>query len=335
MGGKCCSDRKKRDSELAAGAKPFEAAVDHGHSGEKNNKGDPQKSGKATSGPDILIVRKSLAQNAYQKRTISDGDRAHGADAEKFDKAYASGDLKAFVELFPSQQTIEPLTERMHAWAEDPKTVGALSAMQFATDDFAALGLDQEHIDKKDVQVKGSSTALLAAAVGPLVDLLRSGEKDREQAAAIALSFLTTHNAANAKAAFKAGAMELLMLHMASPLGGMRSAAATTLCNMCLFSKDYTKEFVAQGGIPHLVEQLDCQSESFLALHLPDFQIEALMNVRILLEEVDGVVGNQAHAALAIEAGMQDKLQGLLNADDEDVQSCAYELGLAIEKVAR
>ena len=40
--------------------------------------------------------------------------------------------LQAFVELLSSQQAIESFDERMHPWAEDPKTVGALAGTQLA-----------------------------------------------------------------------------------------------------------------------------------------------------------------------------------------------------------
>eukprot|EP00971_Amphidinium_carterae_P086751 1716712-Amphidinium_carterae.1 len=62
-----------------------------------------------------------------EKLTCSKGD-----DADKFDKAFEQNDLKAFVALLASNEVIESFEERMHPWAEDPRTVGALAGTQLA-----------------------------------------------------------------------------------------------------------------------------------------------------------------------------------------------------------
>ena len=44
-----------------------------------------------------------------------------------FEVAFEQRDLSAFVKLMGSTQRIENFEERMHPWAKDPATVGALA----------------------------------------------------------------------------------------------------------------------------------------------------------------------------------------------------------------
>merc|ERR1719313_951976 len=162
--------------------------------------------------------RKSVA--AYggdKKRGISIGYHSRGDDAEKFDKAFETNDLKAFVALLESKQIIESFDERMHPWAEDPKTVGALAGTQLAI--LASVAEKDNPRVKDDIREAG--------ALPPLVEFLRSEEQDRVQTAVVALSFLTAECPPNAVAAYKAGAMPLLLKHLDSSVAGMRAAAAT------------------------------------------------------------------------------------------------------------
>ncbi|SBT32297.1 armadillo-domain containing rhoptry protein (ARO) [Plasmodium ovale wallikeri] len=53
-------------------------------------------------------------------------------DILRFDKAYDENDVQEFVNLCSSACEIEKLEDRMHPWAADPKTIGALSATQLA-----------------------------------------------------------------------------------------------------------------------------------------------------------------------------------------------------------
>lgn len=258
--------------------------------------------------------RKSLAGFAGEKkRAISIGYHSRGDDAEKFDKAFETNDLKAFVSLLASNQVIESFEERMHPWAEDPKTVGALAGTQLAI--LASVAEKENPRVKDDIREAG--------AINPLVEFLRSEEQDRVQTAVVALSFLTADCPPNAVATYKSGAMPLLLQHLDSTVAGMRAAAATTLRNVCMESDEYRQKFAELGGIKGLVDQLQTSPDP--ALNHADVQLEAVLNLQdIILDEEENVM--QEYAKLAIEAGAEEKLRNLMKADDEEVRSSAKEV---------
>mmetsp|Transcript_74978 Transcript_74978/g.242445 ORF Transcript_74978/g.242445 Transcript_74978/m.242445 type:complete len:301 (+) Transcript_74978:68-970(+) len=297
MGGKCCTDRK--DLGGSKDAKPA------GLAGSKEQ-------------------RKSVyAGNAYDNRkAISIGYHSKGDDAEKFDKAFESENLKEFVELLKSTQPIESFEERMHPWAEDPRTVGALAGTQLA---ILASGAE-----KDDSRIKARIRE--AGAIPPLVDFLRSDQEDRVQTAVVALSFLTADCPENTIAAFEAGALELLMKHVDSPVAGMRAAAATTLRNICMENDEYRRKFVQLGGIAGLVGQLSTSPDP--ALNHADVQLEAVLNLQDLIEYEDGGVIEE-YALEAVKAGAEAKLKALAQAEDEEVRGSAEEVLASLAKVKR
>ena len=287
MGQKCCTQRK---DEVGAGS----------------------KDGKAQD----MGSRKSVAGGSYdKKRAISIGYHSKGDDSEKFDKAFETNDLKAFVELLASQQAIESFDERMHPWAEDPKTVGALAGTQLAILASAAEQAEGNKQIKHDIRNAG--------AIPPLVDFLKSEQNDRVQTAVVALSFLTADCKENVVAAYEAGALELMLKLVDSSVAGERAAAATTLRNICVEDDKYRKSFVELGGIKALVSQLDTKPDP--ALNHADVQLEAVLNLQDMVETDDGQTIPE-YASLAVKAGAIPKLQALEKSDDEEVRTSATEV---------
>lgn len=285
MGGKCCTDRKE-----TGGKKPDRKSVTGG--------------------------------NAYdsKKRAISIGYHAKGDDAERFDKAFEANDLKAFVALLASQQPIESFEERMHPWAEDPRTVGALAGTQLAI--LASMAEKDNPRVKDDIREAGG--------IPPIVDFLKSDQTDRVQTAVVALSFLTAECPQNARAVYDAGAMPFLLKHLDSEVAGMRAAAATTLRNVCMESDDFRQKFVDLGGIRGLVQQLSVAPDP--ALNQADVQLESILNLEDVIEREDGSV-IEAYARQALAAGAEAKLRQLTKSVDEEVRGAAEEVLEALARV--
>jgi len=296
MGARCCSERK--DPALAGG---------------KDGGGSDSKS---------MKERKSVNAYGDKKRAISIGYHSRGDDAAKFDKAFETNDLKAFVSLLASQQVIESFEERMHPWAEDPKTVGALAGTQLAI--LASVAEKDNPRVKDDIREAG--------AIQPLVEFLRSDQTDRVQTAVVALSFLTAECPQNAIAAYKAGAMQLLLKHLDSKVAGMRAAAATTLRNICMESEEYRRKFAELDGIKGLVAQLNTSPDP--SLNHADVQLEAVLNLQDLIEDEGGSVIEE-YAKHAIKAGAEDKLRKLMKADDEEVRSSAEEVLGSLQRISK
>lgn len=254
--------------------------------------------------------RQSLAALRGKKGSV--GYNSQGDDAKKFDRAFETNDLKGFVELLTSTQPIEKFEERMHRWAEDPKTIGALAASQLAI--LASQADDQNPGLKEEI--------LKAGAIPGLVEYLHSSQQDRVQTAVIALGFLTAECPSVADATYRAGAMPLLLKQLDSPICGMRSVAATTLRNVCMDNEESREKFMNLGGMYGLVQQLDPLPDP--TLDQSDVELEAIMNFQDFIEDVEGRVITK-YARLAIEAGAEEKLRNLTHSSDEEVVSTAEE----------
>jgi hypothetical protein len=238
-----------------------------------------------------------------------------GNDAEKLEKAYESNDYKGIVELLPSKTKIEVLQERMHPWADDPKTIGALAGTQLAIQ--ASLAETGSPSVKEEI--------FKAGAIPPLVGFLSSNETDRVHAAVVALRFLTADCSDNTTAAYEAGALKLLLQHIGSPPRGKRAAAATTLRNICMEKDEYRAEFVGLGGLDGLVEQLSCDPAYDSALPDVDMQLEAILNLQDLIEDLDGTAID-SYVRKARDAGAVKLLQQLVLSESEEVRISATEV---------
>lgn len=253
---------------------------------------------------------KTLGAKAAQSGLIVVED-----DHAVFDRAFETNDLDAYVYLFPSQQPVSPFKARAHPWAQTPKTVGALACSQiaFLASEASRAG-EQQALDVKD-------RIRQAGALGPLVEFLKSDAQDRADNAVVALSFLTTACSANVKVVYEAGAMELLIPHLESHVAGMRSATSTALRNIYTERAECRTRFVDLGGIRGLVANLDALKEPVTPQDQLDAQLEALLNLQDVIDEESMLAVQEA-----VNAGALNKLEALMEVEDEDVRSTAWEL---------
>ncbi|KAL8441959.1 hypothetical protein Emag_006774 [Eimeria magna] len=128
-----------------------------------------------------------------------------GDDVVRFDRAYDNNDIAEFVKLCNSTCEIEKLEERMHPWAADPETIGALAATQLAI--FASR--EQEPHLKDEIREAGG--------IEVLVKLLASKELDRKHSAVVALSFLSVDNVKYRRAFMKGGGIAQLVRFLDIP----------------------------------------------------------------------------------------------------------------------
>lgn len=223
-----------------------------------------------------------------------------GSDAERFDAAFQTNDLAVMVDLMDSKQAVDALLEPKHPWAEDPRSVGALSAMQLAM--LASMVGEDDSSVREDIGRAG--------AIPPLVRLLLSQEADAMQAAVVALKYLTEESGPNATSAFEAGALPALIQLLKHPVAGLRGAAASCLRNMCVESEECHEHLASLGGIQVLVGQLDCSELDVKKDHDHDLLLEAVWNLEDLIVHQDGhPLDRFCH--LAVEAGAVEKLQKL------------------------
>uniref|UniRef100_A0A0G4I3K8 Nucleotide exchange factor Fes1 domain-containing protein n=1 Tax=Chromera velia CCMP2878 TaxID=1169474 RepID=A0A0G4I3K8_9ALVE len=252
------------------------------------------------------------------RNTYRSGNARGGDDCERFDKAFENNDLKEFIRLLGSTQKIDSLEEPMHPWAEDPKTVGALAATQLAilaSTDGTEAGQSETRKYKDEIRKLGG--------IDPLVQYLKSPDVDRNEAAVVALSFLSVDSDTNCQLMYDAGAIELLVPHLKSQKEGMRAATASTLRNLYVISQEARKEFASSKGLVDFLKLLDFAPPKKGAEPNWDTQFEALFNLEDLMTMDDEVVPEIA--SLIKGAGVIPKLEKLSGdaCPDEEVKELA------------
>lgn len=230
-----------------------------------------------------------------------------GRDADDFDRAFHVNDIEALARLLDSEQRVDRFVEPKHPWAEDPRTVGALAAVQLALLASVAAYGDPE-LKEAILDANGATERLLS--------FLGADEPDRAQAAVIALSYLTDECPQNAHAIYDAGALPVLIKHLDSPVAGMRGAAASTLRHICMENEEYCRAFMASGGLKGFVNQLDPHLDN------ADLMLEAVWNFEDVTTDADGNM-IESYAKLAIEQGALDKLEKLRKVGEEEVSGAA------------
>mmetsp|Transcript_52718 Transcript_52718/g.98901 ORF Transcript_52718/g.98901 Transcript_52718/m.98901 type:complete len:1286 (+) Transcript_52718:108-3965(+) len=233
------------------------------------------------------------------------------------EQAFDADNVHHLVALLGSEQLVAPPEERMHPWVESPKTVGALAATR--------LAILASKADKEKMLLKEEISE--AGAIPPLVNFTRADDHpDRVQIAVVALRFLTAGCFKAAKAAYREGAMPLLLEHLDSPSDGMRAAAARALRNICLESEEYRNNFMFFGGMVALIQRLDPAADPIL-----NHSLEAVMNFQDMIKDTSGYLIPK-YVLYAVENGAKDRLRQLANSSDEDVGKAAADcLSIIIE----
>lgn len=244
-----------------------------------------------------------------------------GVDAdETIWAAVDSDDVPSLIRLLNSRQVVLPADADwyVHPWASRPSTVGSLACFRLAM-------LAQEPCRRESMGAVG--------AVPALVNALSSDASDRTQGAVLGLSFLTTDCRSNATAAHSSGALPPLLALLEAEIAGLRSAAATTLRNICtLTGDDARQDFATQDGLQAFVRQLDLVPTD--GERYEEWQLEAVLNLQDMIEDEDGTL-YKGYARIVKEAGAERKLKRFTKSAHEDLQRAAVEVLDSLSRVDR
>uniref|UniRef100_A0A0G4HF67 Nucleotide exchange factor Fes1 domain-containing protein n=1 Tax=Chromera velia CCMP2878 TaxID=1169474 RepID=A0A0G4HF67_9ALVE len=289
---------------------------------------------------DRHLQRSDSEYRSGMKSRYKSGQLRGGDDCERFDRAFETQDIREMVQLLNSNQKIDTLDEAMHPWASDPQTVGALAATHLAIlassdNDSSASQETQGSSGKKGGKKSKSyrNEIRKCGGIPPLVRYLQSQEVDRNEAAVVALSFLSVDSSVNCQIMYDNDALQLLQRHLLSKKEGMRAATASTLRNIYVLNMDTRREFLGGEALPHFLRLLDDPPNSEADGESPNFdtQFEALFNVEDLVTVDDQVVPEFAH--ILKQAGILKLLVALEKSEqqDEEVREFAAEMRDRIE----
>jgi len=236
-------------------------------------------------------------------------------DVTRFDRAYDTNNLEEFVSLLSSSQAIVPFPQRMHPWAADPQTVGALAATQLAI------------LASRDDEPRFKDAIREAGGIPVLVSQLSAEEEDRVHAAVVALSFLSVNNPKNCIEMFDAGAMKPLVKSMRSSIDGMRAATAQAARNIYVLDTKYRAAFKSAGGINNLVALLELPSGEIDASSLFT-QLEAVYHIEDLIQESGEELPEYVKAVKM--GGAARKLAVLEKAGNEELAEAAHDLRIRV-----
>jgi len=234
-------------------------------------------------------------------------------DAEMFIAAMDANNVQGFIELLNSDRPIPALDCKVHVWASNPRTIGALATFH--------LG----YLAHSDADVKAGMGKM--GAIPNLLDVLRTKDWICQQHAMIALNALINESPENVRIAAKAGATKLLMQRSNSPFAHERWCIAATLRDIIIEGDEYRDEFVMSGGIGFFLKQ------TILAADITDnsrYQFEAVANLLDLLEEDDGKAIPE-YILPVKKSGIQAKLVDMLKTGHAEIRYCTRALLLLLE----
>jgi len=231
-------------------------------------------------------------------------------------------DYDTLTSLMPSMEPVS-ITDKLHPWARNPETLGALAGVQMAI---------MPDSSNKPVVADIKAKLGKVGAVAEYVKFVRSKLPDRVDIGIVALSTLTSECPENNRILIKADSVPVWMSNLSSGPIGTRIAVGTILRNMCVEGgRDFTRNFVAKGGIDILVKQLDIDSTKETESSIDDMRLEAIMNLHDILEDASGSVIPE-FSQLAIQAGIRSQLTKCLSSSDTDVKESAQDLLNALEE---
>lgn len=234
-------------------------------------------------------------------------------DAELFIAAMETSDIRGFIDLLNSDHPIPALNCKVHVWAPNPRTIGALATFHLGY-------LAYNHVDVKTGIGK-------VGAIPHLLDVLRKKDWICQQHAMIALNALINENPDNVRFAADAGAIQLLMQRRNSPLAHERWCIAATLRDIIIEGDEHRDEFVMRGGIGFFLKQTMRAADITDNSH---YQFEAVANLLDLLEDHDGKAIPE-YVSQVKRSGIQTKLFEMLKTRHADVKYCIKALLLVLE----
>ncbi|CAG9321754.1 unnamed protein product [Blepharisma stoltei] len=198
----------------------------------------------------------TAAHNYYRNnfRVTSVDSRKVNEELEEFYNARASVDINKLAKLL-SSETVFTLDEGvlLHPWAENPRTIGALTAMQIGI--FAS---DNDIL--KDS--KFNEGMLSSRVLELLLNFAASLERYKFEASILTLSYLSKNNPDIAEALIKRNALPIFIRHMRDGKEGLRSTAALCCRNLYVGRQNMQKLFVREGGCSLLVHLLKSDDSS-------------------------------------------------------------------------
>eukprot|EP00742_Colponemidia_sp_Colp-10_P001472 GILJ01001582.1.p1 GENE.GILJ01001582.1~~GILJ01001582.1.p1 ORF type:complete len:347 (-),score=74.86 GILJ01001582.1:153-1193(-) len=195
-----------------------------------------------------------------------------GDEAQQLNQARDAKDIPFLAHLLSSNKKVKAQKSKIHPWADNPKTVGALAASQLAI--FA--GED----DKKKRAIMN------AGGLQKLVKFLAGTSVDKKETAVIALVFLSEGDADVRAEIRDNGAFRPLITLASSKKPGMRAAVIKVLRNLYFDNEEAQNSFIEAGGIRMLIQQLAHKSVEVVA--------EALIGLEDLIVRGEDLIAENA-----------------------------------------
>jgi hypothetical protein len=179
----------------------------------------------------------------------------------------------------------------LHTWAENPKTISTLAAIQlgiFASD--------------KDIgkTPKFLQDIIKYKVVDTLADFVRTEDRDKYEAGVLALSFMTDNNNEITEMLLKKNVISVLIKLMRDRKEGLKATAALCCRNLYVARPVVQKVFIREGGSELLVGLLDSDDSVTV--------FETTLNVLDLLLDSEDTVQPDVKKHL-ISLGIQDHLE--------------------------
>jgi len=235
-------------------------------------------------------------KNNYKQRNFnvtSTDTKTLNEELEQLSYAKEQLDLKAIEKLLDSNTRILIEDVSIHPWADNPCSVGALTATQ--------LGIMASENSSQQTSVF-SSLILETEILEKLVSFLKSDENDKREAALLTLSFISTSPEVVDKL-LDLSTLDLFIGFLSSDKEGVRNTAGYCCRNLYASRKNVQKMFIAKGGSAKLVKLLESSESSVV--------MESVLNLLDLLLDQDDCIQQDVKKHL-LNLGVYKSLESII-----------------------
>ena len=272
--------------------------------------------------------RPTAAKGVVGKPAESKAPAKDDTDAfyEAFHKSETSPDkaIIDFLGLMDSTDNLVPFGERMHPWAQDPKTVGCLAGLQICILIQPPASIDPDHMHHIDGGNKDLALEIRREeGVPKYVEFLKDkSSPDKVECAHVFFSFLCELDAECTKELYKLDGLGLVIPHMNAANRGMRTAAAHICRHLFMLHDEAKQAFTKAGGVPLMVEGFSMLVNSDIdneadRMDVIAGAIDGILNFEDLID-ADEMKIDWDISKMLVEHGLIDLLETTKRIDPED-----------------
>lgn len=216
-----------------------------------------------------------------QFKSINDNLKT-SEEIKEIKEARDNFDFTKLVTLMNSDSPVE-CEKKLHPWAENPRTVGAVACAQIGIFAFSIEVPDKTLLSYTEDLSKFnqfSTNTIESNSIFEILNFLESEQKDRQDLALVCLSFICEDNPIIQDDVLQNNGLELLKTYLNQKYSDDIRICACTIIHHLIYTRAHYQEiFLAKDGAKYLVDLLDIKDSYYLH--------EVILNIEELVVDME------------------------------------------------